>query len=197
MFASLAAQTTLKTQSHSLHLMWEVVYGLVLACQNDTVCKKISLKKCLELLNSFPKFKKFKKININISYVVARLSIFHKNRAEWEIYLPHLVEVVRTYKTSTVTRRNLIQTLENVDEELAKNIFGEELMQKDVELQFFNGNYDAFVLSKTFVKTILGEMASVVKEISLFGINYICRHQEIQSLSADAQKDMINLIVLE
>lgn len=197
LFASLAAQTTLKNQYHSYHLMWEVVYGLVLACQSDVVCKKLNLKKCLELLNSFPKFKNFRKINMNISYVTAKLSVYHKHRADWEIYLQHLVEVGRTYIKSTVTQRNLVFTLKNIDEDLAMNVFGTKRLQEENELYFFNGNYDSFVLSKDLTGKILGTAATRIKEIVLFGINYICRNAEIQSLAADAQKDLINLIVLE
>jgi hypothetical protein len=197
LFASLAAQTTLKNQYHSYHLMWEVVYGLVLACQSDVVCKKLNLKKCLELLNSFPKFKNFRKINMNISYVTAKLSVYHKHRADWEIYLQHLVEVGRTYTKSTVTQRNLVFTLKNIDEGLAMNVFGTKRLQEENELYFFNGNYDSFVLSKDLTGKILGTAATRIKENVLFGINYICRNAEIQSLAADAQKDLINLIVLE
>lgn len=177
--------------------MWEVVYGLVLACQSDVVCKKLNLKKCLELLNSFPKFKNFRKINMNISYVTAKLSVYHKHRADWEIYLQHLVEVGRTYIKSTVTQRNLVFTLKNIDEDLAMNVFGTKRLQEENELYFFNGNYDSFVLSKDLTGKILGTAATRIKEIVLFGINYICRNAEIQSLAADAQKDLINLIVLE
>lgn len=197
LFASLAGQTAIKNQYHNYHLIWEVVYGIVLGCQNDAVCKKLNLKKCLELLNSFPKFKGFRKLNMNISYVTARLSVYHKNKAEWELYLPHLVEVARSYTKSTVTQRNLVFTFKNIDEELAKNMFGPEQLQVEHELNFFNGNYDAFILTKDLTVKILGEMGTRIKEIALFGINYICRTAEIQNLASDAQKDLINMIVLE
>ncbi len=200
LFNSLAAQTTLKNQYHSFHLMWEVVYGLALACQSDSVCKKLNVRKCLDLLLSFPKFKGFKKININISYITARLSTFHNYRGDWESYLPYLVEVARTYGSkSAVSRRNLAWTLKNIDEALATNILGlEQLQDYDADLNFFNGNYDALVSCKELSKKILGESASShIKEICLFGIHYISRHEEIQSLQPDLQKDMINLVVIE
>jgi len=199
LFNSLATQTTLKNQYHSFHLMWEVVYGLALACQHDSVCKKLNVRKVLNLLQSFPNFKNFNKININISYITARLSIFHRDRRDWESYIPHLVEVARSYGSkSLISRRNLACTLRNIDEQLATNIFGlEELQDNETDLNFFNGSYDTLLLCKELSKKILDGSTSRIKEIALFGINYISRHEEIQALQPEPQKDMINLIVIE